>query len=85
MKIILAAAALAFAFPAAAQTAPAAGHEHHQQHQHGQAAQGGHAEHSDAKKHEKCDMSAEECRKRCAEMHGEHKAGGEHAGHKPNG
>lgn len=80
MKTIFAAIAIAFAVPAAAQTAPAQGHDQHQQHgQHGQHGSG----HGDHKKGEMpCDMSKEECRKACAEMHGKDKGkGGDHAGH----
>ena len=44
MKIIIAAIALAIAFPAAAQTAPATP-EHHGQHQPGQHGQQGHDQH----------------------------------------
>jgi hypothetical protein len=87
MKMIITAMALAVASTAAAQTAPADTHAQHQAHQHGQMAEHGHhAKAAEGDKHKPCEMSDEECKKACAEMHARHKAeSGEHAAHKPKG
>jgi hypothetical protein len=87
MKIIIAAMALAIAWPASAQSAPADPHAQHNAHRHGQQAEHGHhGEAPKSDKHKPCDMSDEDCKKACADMHARHEAeGGEHAGHKPKG
>ena len=87
MKLILSAAAFAFAVPAAAQTAPVQDHSQHQQ--------AGHAGHGDTHKghggqgtdakHE-CPMMKDGKKMACCEKHGDGKgkapaAHGDHGGH----
>ena len=90
MKLILSAMALAFAVPAAAQTAPAQDHSQHQQARHAQHGAGhdqhkGHEGQGKDAKHE-CPMMKDGKKMACCEKHGEAKGGapkahGDHGGH----
>jgi hypothetical protein len=83
MKLILSAMALAFAVPAAAQTAPAVDHSKMDHSKHG-AGHEGHKMPAEGQKHD-CPMSKDGKKMACCE-HGAHKAEapkaqGGHAGH----
>jgi hypothetical protein len=90
MKLILSAIALAFAAPAAAQTAPAVDHSQHSPAQHAQHAAGhdqgqGHEGHGKDAKHD-CPMTKDGKKMACCDKHGDGKAAapaakGGHAGH----
>ncbi len=90
MKLILSAIALAFAAPAAAQTAPAMDHSQHSQAEHAQHSSG-HGQHKGQEapgkdaKHE-CPMMKDGKKMACCEKHGDGKgkapaAHGDHGGH----
>jgi hypothetical protein len=93
MKLILSAIALAFAAPAAAQTAPAVDHSQHSPAEHARHAAGhdqhkGHEGHGKDGKHAKhdCPMTKDGKKMACCDKHGDHKAAapaakGGHAGH----
>ncbi len=95
MKLILSAMALAFAVPAAAQTAPAVDHskhtpaehaQHGAQHGAGHDQHKGHGEHGKADAKHECPMMKDGKKMACCEKHGEAKgsapkAHGDHGGH----